>query len=115
MHCLKCGVEIADKQVFCSQCLEDMRQYPVKPESHVILPKRQEPAPVKKASPRKKTFTTEEKLEKFRKATQVLSIALISCVLALILSVSLLADLIFEHAEETNIGQNYSTMDDRNT
>lgn len=115
MHCLKCGVEIEEKQVFCSNCLAGMQQYPVKPESHVLLPKRPEPAVVKKAPPRKKTLSAEEKLEKLKKATQVLSIALVTSVLALVLSISLLADLIFNQAEETNIGQNYSTMDDRNT
>ena len=40
MHCLKCGTEIESPQVFCSRCLEDMKNCPVSRETPVVIPKR---------------------------------------------------------------------------
>lgn len=40
MNCIKCGREIADSQVFCDHCLDQMSAYPVKPGTPVYLPKR---------------------------------------------------------------------------
>lgn len=40
MHCMKCGKQIEESQVFCDECLNVMAQYPVKPDVAVHLPKR---------------------------------------------------------------------------
>ena len=40
MNCIKCGREIAESQVFCDHCLDNMAAYPVKPGTPVYLPKR---------------------------------------------------------------------------
>ena len=40
MHCMKCGNEIPDGQVFCEDCLNVMAKYPVKPDTPVQIPKR---------------------------------------------------------------------------
>ena len=39
-RCLKCRREIAEGQVFCDDCLAQMKKYPVKPGTPVNLPKR---------------------------------------------------------------------------
>lgn len=40
MHCMKCGKEIPEGQVFCDECLEVMTKYPVKPDTPVQILKR---------------------------------------------------------------------------
>ena len=40
MHCMKCGNEIPDGQVFCEDCLNVMAKYPVKPDTPVQILKR---------------------------------------------------------------------------
>lgn len=54
MACLKCGRETGEKQVFCDGCIEIMSQYPVKPGTPIVLPKRTTPSPDKKGTPVKK-------------------------------------------------------------
>ena len=40
MNCMKCGVEIQEGCVFCDHCLEVMEAHPVRPGTHIHLPKR---------------------------------------------------------------------------
>lgn len=47
MHCMKCGRKVEDSHVFCDDCLEDMKKYPVKPGTVVRLPQHHH-APVDK-------------------------------------------------------------------
>ena len=54
MACLKCGRETGEKQVFCDGCIEIMSQYPVKPGTPIVLPKRAAPSPEKKGTSAKK-------------------------------------------------------------
>ena len=41
MYCLKCGAETPGQQLFCPDCLQSMEAYPVRPDTPVHLPKRQ--------------------------------------------------------------------------
>lgn len=64
MNCLKCGREIEDGQLFCSNCLEVMQKYPVKANTAVQLPHRSENVPGRKsAAKRRQAPTVEEKLQ----------------------------------------------------
>lgn len=112
MYCMKCGKEIEEKQVFCDSCLEVMKQFPVKPETHIQLPTRFAPDAEKKPAPRKKALSMEEQLSRMRKAVQWLSIALAVTVIALTLSITLLADTLASQDAGSAIGQNFSTADD---
>lgn len=109
MYCMKCGKEIPEKQAFCENCLADMAQFPVKPETHVVLPNRETPVAAKKAIARKRLLSTEERLQQSRKVIQWLSISLAAAVLALFLSVSLLIETISTETQTGVIGQNYNT------
>ena len=40
MHCLKCGKKVEESHVFCSECMEVMKEHPVKPGTVVSLPQR---------------------------------------------------------------------------
>ncbi len=110
MHCMKCGKEIPEKQAFCESCLAVMAQFPVKPGTPVLLPHRPYIAPVKKASPRKKPLSPEERLKRAKKVIHWLSVALAVTVFAFILSAALLFDTISAKSDTHEIGQNYSTV-----
>ena len=42
MNCMKCGREISDDNVFCTDCLLEMEKYPVDSGVVVLLPRRRE-------------------------------------------------------------------------
>ena len=54
MHCMKCGREIVEKQVFCPECLAHMSENPVKAGTAVKLPPRSTEILSKKRTIRKK-------------------------------------------------------------
>ena len=110
MHCMKCGREIRETQVFCDSCLAIMSGKPVKPDAVVQLPVR--PAPqTKKSAPRKRTPTAEEKLGRLRGVVKWMSLAMTCLVLALVVTVSLLLQGEPVSQPEHGIGQNYNTVD----
>lgn len=111
MHCMKCGKEIGENQVFCDGCLAVMDRYPVKRSIRVQLPNRAEPAPAKKTVLKKKEPTPEEKIARLQKAIRVLALSLVAVVLALALSIALLADALSSKNDKASIGQNYSTVE----
>lgn len=47
MKCMRCGTAITTKDVFCENCLEDMKRHPIDPSTPIQLPNRDEEAPVK--------------------------------------------------------------------
>ena len=109
MYCMKCGKEIGEDRVFCDDCLEVMSKYPVRPGTPIQLP------PVahtveKKAAPKKRQPTTEEYLARFRKATRWLSIALVSSLLVLSITIALLVNTSNVPSETNDIGKNYNTV-----
>ena len=50
MSCMRCGKETEADNVFCNECLEDMKRHPVKPGTPIQLPVRENSGPVKRAS-----------------------------------------------------------------
>ena len=110
MYCLKCGKETKEDNVFCEACLVMMDRFPVKPGTPVQLPVR--PAsPVKKAAPRKRVLSAEERLQRMRQRVKHLALALVASLLALALTVSLLVHTVSAQKEEDAIGKNYNTVD----
>ena len=51
MNCMKCGRETRGEDVFCQDCLTEMKKYPVDPGTVVLLPRRKDPS-AKKADKR---------------------------------------------------------------
>lgn len=111
MYCMKCGKKVPEKQAFCDSCLAVMEQYPVKKETHVLLPVREVPVTSKKSPVRRKVLSAEERLTRARKVIQWLSLSLAAVILALFLSVGLLVETITPKTHSGAIGQNYSTTD----
>ena len=58
MHCVKCGRDVQDSAVFCNDCLEDGKKYPIKPGTAIHLPHR--PTLMDKHTPRRKREPTTE-------------------------------------------------------
>ena len=110
MNCMKCGREVESGQVFCSQCLELMAQYPVKPDVVVKLPQRRE-IPVKKNTPRKKTRTPEEQIVHLKRRNRLLTSILCLLLAASLIFLSLCVDYIRQLDVQKFLGQNYSTME----
>lgn len=64
MNCLKCGRDVPEEQLFCEECLAVMQKYPVKPNTAIQLPHRDDPGFVRKSQPkRRQAPSTEEKLQ----------------------------------------------------
>lgn len=115
MHCLKCGKEIAEKEVFCKECLAVMAKFPVKPETKIFLPLNTAPTVIKKNPQRRRPSSLEERILRLKKVILWLSVFLLIAVLSLVLSVALLVDSLSGEKSETAIGQNYGTMTESST
>ena len=86
MNCMKCGVEIPENQVFCEHCLSVMEDYPIKPDAHIHLPKRDDLTENAKRIPKKKrTPSAEEKISALQ--AKVLRLRLIAVVLLFLLCI----------------------------
>lgn len=110
MNCMKCGTQIQEGNVFCERCLSDMKKYPVNPGTPIQLPSRPAPEAVKKAPPRSRVPTAEEKLSRMRQVVKWLAVSLVVSLLLLGFSISLLLeDTTAENGKDT-IGQNYNTI-----
>lgn len=115
MRCLKCGKEIAEKEVFCEECLAVMAKFPVKPETKIFLPVNTAPTVVKKNIQRRRILSPEERIFRLKKVILWLTVSLLITVLSLVLSITLLVDSLSGEKAETAIGQNYGTMTDSST
>lgn len=110
MRCLKCGRETEDEQVFCNECLNTAKDYPVKPGTAIQLPKRitlEEP----KKKPRRRALPPEEQVIILHKAVRWLlaTSALLAIALAII-SAMLLRELAQPNTvSRRELGRNYTT------
>ena len=116
MNCMKCGVEISEKQVFCDHCLEVMQQYPVKPDAHVHLPKHTSAAELpKKPTKKKRTLTSEEIISALKLRVLRLRLAVVILIFLVILISGFLALNLYQQHTEPVTGKNYTidiTMND---
>lgn len=110
MFCMKCGREVGEGQVFCSDCLLEMAKYPVKPGTVVRLPKRREITNSRKAFTWRKTLTPEEQLRKLRR--QLRTAVIVGLVMFLLLCAALYPAVLYLIEEDHLLpGQNYSLID----
>lgn len=109
MYCMKCGRNIEDDQVFCSDCLSVMARYPVKPGTAVQIPKRKQNAAVKRTTSRRKQLTPEERIQRLKRW---LRNALIAWFVTFLLFCAALYPAVLYLMEENHfgLGQNYSVI-----
>ena len=110
MNCMKCGTEIANGNVFCESCLEDMNKYPVKPGTRILLPNHPAPEAVKKQPVKKRPLTAEEKLKKTQQVLKWITVALVVSLLLLGYAISMIWKEATPADPQDNIGQNYNTV-----
>jgi len=107
MGCLKCGRDTISEQVFCPDCLAEMKKYPVRPGTVVQLPSRKSSTVVKKAAKRR-TVPLDDQIRILKKRVRTLTILLIlMTVIAAALAVPAVEHLMENHFK---IGQNYNTI-----
>ena len=110
LNCMKCGREISEG-VFCTECLEEMDRYPIKPGTVVNLPRRKAETAAKKTHTRRRVLPSlEEQNRALRK--QLRRMLLVMLILILLLGVSGYFAVI--HLLESDAvflpGQNYSAV-----
>ena len=109
MNCMKCGIAIPETQVFCDHCLEVMEQYPVKPGTHIHLPKQNLSAdaprkPVKK----KRALSPEEQISSLRMKVLRLRLAVVILVFVACVFGGFLGLKLYQQYAPQPIGRNYT-------
>ena len=109
MYCLKCGAETPNQQLFCPGCLDATKEYPVRADTPVHVPKRQ-PAPVKKN--KQKEIPPELQITKLRSRVRRLTLSVILLVLTLAVTLTFLFFQFFQKEElPTLTGRDYTVTD----
>ncbi len=109
MQCLRCGREIPAGDVFCQECLASMEKYPVKPDTPILLPKRQEPAAQKKQMPRRPVTPPEEQVKRLKRRLRIVSALLVLGIALGCVAAWLGYRYIQENRSKYLPGQNYSS------
>lgn len=95
MSCIKCGKKLNNHHVFCDECLALAENYPVEPDTPIILPKVTETAPAKKRQTRKRPAPSpEEQLPRLRKIIRRLVLLILFLIILLSASVWLIWNLL---------------------
>ncbi len=109
MQCMKCGRDLDEDQVFCDVCQEDMKKYPVKPGTVVLLPhyvRHNQP----KRTP-KRIMTHEEQIRRLKKRNRVLAY-LFALALTCAISFGMLSLYLYAEYEDKFLpGQNYTVVE----
>lgn len=111
MNCMKCGRETEPGNVFCEECLADMEKYPVKPDTAVQLPRRQDSGFPKKARGRRRAAPTpEEQVKRLKRRVRLLAFFL--AVALILLTVFGALGVRYLRKDRGFLpGQNYSAVD----
>ena len=104
---MKCGRETVGNEVFCVSCLADMARFPVKPDTTVVIPKREAPKP---RVPQKKGPRPEEIIAQLKNSLRRLRIALAVVIFLLVLTAGALGYMVAQSMEDPALGSNYSTV-----
>lgn len=107
MHCLKCGRETDEDQVFCQECLLDMGKHPVDPNEVVLLPQRPTAPSIKKPV-RRRTVPPEERILQLKKRIRLLTVLLV--LMTLIAAALTYPTAQYFRRYRLRPGQNYSSI-----
>ena len=108
MYCLKCGKETERGQVFCPECQDGMRQYPVDPNTPIHLHQRN-PEQDKKVAYEKEQSEAEIIMQ-MRRMIRWLTVTIGILSLLLCLLAGLLFTKLGSTTQNLDIGKNYSTI-----
>ena len=107
MECMKCGRETQKNNVFCADCLAEMEKYPVKQDTPVVLPQRQQK---ERKNNQKKSTKPEDIIAQLQKRVRQLWIAVLILAVLLLAAGSALAVNLYRHSTPDDLGSNYSTF-----
>ena len=108
MKCMKCGREQESEQVFCDDCLLEMKKYPVSPNATVQLSLRREVSS-RKVMPRRRTVSPEEQVKLLKKRLWFLT-GILVVTLALLIAMIYPTVNYFIRNYHLRPGQNYNTI-----
>lgn len=107
MNCMRCGREVEEGQVFCGECLESMKKYPVNPGIAIRIPRR--PDPQLKRTVRRKALPDEEQIRILKRRLWVMT-AVAAVLLAMLIGLLIPVVNHYMSEHETLLpGQNYSS------
>ena len=112
MNCAKCGKKTENESMFCLECLEEMKRYPIKPGTTVHIPVRPETAERKQTRTRKER-TPEEQIAFLHKLVRWMALLIAVLATGLTLTVGALVYTIAgvgeDQSQELPMGRNYTT------
>lgn len=112
MYCMKCGREVEDGQVFCLDCQLEMEEYPVRPGTVVLLPKRTESSFIKKAPTKRRIAPTpEEQIRSLKIRLRIVTVLLTVTLVLLAVLIYPTAKVLLEQ-QQFRPGQNYTSIVD---
>ena len=110
MNCVKCGRETTEDRVFCDVCQREMEDYPVKPGTAVLIPKRDQDALAKKAKVKKRPIRSLSEQVLHLKKTVLRLRILVAALLLICGMLCLLIDRLWDGVDIQPVpGQNYQT------
>ncbi len=107
MECIKCGKETSGTQMFCSECLEDMANYPVKAGTAIHLPSR--PTANERPAPRSRERSMSETISSLRRLIRWLTVTIAILSILLCATAGFLIHTLDKQAAADMIGRNYTT------
>lgn len=110
MNCIKCGKDTEENNVFCQACLDQMKDYPVKPGTPVLIP---DPVTSRRYIPRKpRAPEPEEVIRRQKRIIRLLSVAAAVLLVAWAVTTAMVVRMLLEE-DPVPIGQNFgiTTMD----
>lgn len=109
MNCMKCGAEIPEAQVFCDHCLDVMKEYPIKPGTHIHLPKQSVTVEApRKTAKKKRTPTPEEQVSSLRMKVLRLRLAVVILIFVICVISAFLGLKLYQEYMPQPTGRNYT-------
>ena len=111
MNCVKCGKDTTENNVFCSDCLAQMADYPVKPGTPVLIP---DHSPARRTSVRKfRAPEPEDVIRRQKKLIRLLAVSVAVLFIAWVLTTVMAVRMLMEE-EHAPIGQNFGITTNHN-
>ena len=105
MTCLRCGRETEENSVFCPECLEDMEQQPVKPDTPIMIPNRETRTPQKRTSQISPSVKKAKRISRLRSVVFWLILLVILLALGLTLTLCILFQLTPDWLNDLLLGE----------
>ena len=110
---MRCGVNTAEKEVFCSDCLASMEKYPVKPGTPVHIPMRGMAPDAKKVSKKKRDLPPDEQISRLRSMIRMLTAGLMAALVVIMLLSGILLVSSLQDKSQTPSTRNYTATEGR--